>query len=83
MSLEKLSSQVLSIIADVTRHDVSTIFLNQSFDEIENFDSMERLNLFLRVENECHVQFTIEEIMKMETIKALISGIIEKQKISS
>jgi acyl carrier protein len=69
---EKVLKQTLS---DVLKVDVSTIDETASVDTIDNWDSLNHLNLVLALEQQFNISFTEEqtvEILNYQLIKAVL-----------
>jgi acyl carrier protein len=73
-------ARVAQLAADIFSIPVERIEPQSSPDNIENWDSIQHLNLVLALEQEFEVQFTPEEIEQLLSIDLVASLLEEKQK---
>jgi acyl carrier protein len=69
--------QVCNIASDIFAVPVDKITAESSPETIENWDSMQHLNLVLAVEEKFGVQLEPEDIEKMKTIGA-VAALVDK-----
>lgn len=69
--------EVFSTVMGIPKERVNE---NTSIEEIEEWDSVQHLNLILSLEEEFSVKFTPEEIQEVLSLKKIIEKIKEKVK---
>ena len=72
--------RVAQLAADIFSVPVEQLGPGSSPDNIENWDSIQHLNLVLALEQEFDVQFTPEEIEQLLSIELIAALLEEKQK---
>ena len=72
--------RVAQLAADIFSVPVEQLGPDSSPDNIENWDSIQHLNLVLALEQEFDVQFTPEEIEQLLSIELIAALLEEKQK---
>ena len=75
----ELQSKIYALIAEVFRISEDQLEIDTEIKNIPNFDSLELLNLFLKVEQELNVNFPMEEMLAMTTIGDLVQGVEQRQ----
>lgn len=70
--------QVRAIASDVFGVPASKLSADSSPETIENWDSMQHLNLVLAIEEKFGIQLDPEEIEQMKTIGA-VAAVVEKK----
>ena len=70
--------QVRQIVADVLNVPLDTVSETSSAETLENWDSLQHLNLVLALEQSSGVEFTPEEIEQMLSV-ASITTLMEKK----
>jgi acyl carrier protein len=68
---QPILERIRSIAADLLNVPVQQVLPASSPDTIENWDSLNHLNLVLGLEGAFGVQFSPEEIAKMQTVEAI------------
>lgn len=78
MQREEVLKKVTSIFR--TNFDDRTIELTNetSSADIEDWDSLEQVNLVVAIQDEFKIKFTIEEVNSMENVGEMIDFIIKK-----
>jgi acyl carrier protein len=79
MGTNEIKDRVIEIASGVFSVPESEISEDSTAGEVENWDSLGNLNLFLALEGELAVKFTAEEIMSLNSIGAIVGRIMEKQ----
>lgn len=73
-----MKDKIISIAASVFGIEERLINENSSPDTIENWDSLNHMNLIVALEEEYSIEFEEEEIIDLMSIKALINSISTK-----
>jgi acyl carrier protein len=68
---EPVLERIRSIAADLLNIPVQQVLPTSSPDTIENWDSLNHLNLVLGLEGAFGLQFSPEEIAKMQSVEAI------------
>lgn len=78
---EEILGKVRLIVSDIFNVPLEEITSESSPESIENWDSMQQLNLVLSLEDEFSVNFEPEEIEKLTDVKAIVVLIQKKLKV--
>ncbi len=78
MTQSETYNQVVRIIADVFRTTADQISAATEIEKIENFDSLERLNLFLKIEQDMRVNFDMNQMIAFRTVEDIVTAIQER-----
>jgi acyl carrier protein len=70
---QAIFERVRGIAADLLNVPVQEVLASSSPDTIENWDSLNHLNLVLGLEGAFGLQFSPEEIAKMQSVEAIVS----------
>jgi acyl carrier protein len=70
--------QVCAIASDVFGMPTAKVSASSSPETVENWDSMQHLNLVLAIEDKFGIQLDPEEIEQMKTIGA-VAGVVDKK----
>lgn len=74
----EIVSKVIDIFSEVFKEEREALHLSSEIETLKNFDSLEKLNLFLRIEQELSVNFEMKEMLEMKTIGDVVEGIYQK-----
>jgi len=77
---EEILEKVRLIVSDIFNVPLEEITSESSPESIENWDSMQQLNLVLSLEHEFSVNFEPEDIEKLTDVKAIVVLIQKKLK---
>lgn len=77
---EEILEKVRLIVSDIFNVPLEEITSESSPESIENWDSMQQLNLVLSLEHEFSVNFEPEEIEKLTDVKEIVLLIQKKLK---
>lgn len=80
MNREEVKNKVLAIAAEVFSSDKDNISEELEAGEIESWDSMGHLNLFLAIESKLKVKFLTEEIVAVDSLRKIIDQVSVKLK---
>ncbi len=76
MVLEKLTE----IFRDVFDDDSLILRENMTPEDIEDWDSLEQVNLVVAIEKKFRVRFNMEEVNKFENISKIIDAVLKKSR---
>ena len=80
MNREEVYEQLTRVFSDVFDNEDITINDNTTADDIDEWDSMEYINLIMAVEEEFSIKFTMEQVNGMKNVGEMVGLIIEKVK---
>ena len=80
MNREEVYEQLTRVFWDVFDNEDITINDNTTADDIDEWDSMEYINLIMAVEEEFSIKFTMEQVNGMKNVGEMVGLIIEKVK---
>ena len=80
MNREEVYEQLTRVFRDVFDNEDITINDNTTADDIDEWDSMEYINLIMAVEEEFSIKFTMEQVNGMKNVGEMVDLIIEKVK---
>lgn len=73
-----LEERVFELFSKVMNFSKDKISLKTKVEDVENWDSVQHLNLILALEEEFKVKFTPEEIQDMLSIEKILSNLKNK-----
>ena len=79
--MNEIDQRIKLIMSTIFEIDINTINDKSSFDTIENWDSMNHMNLIVALEEEFNIQFSdddIENLLNFKLIKFIIKELINK-----
>ena len=80
MNREEVYEQLTQVFRDVFDNKDITINDNTTADDIDEWDSMEYINLIIAVEEEFSIKFTMGQVNGMKNVGEMVGLIIEKVK---
>mgnify|MGYP003981678145 CR=1 FL=1 len=80
MIRKDLFDQVQDIFRDIFDEDDMVIEDKTSSDDIEDWDSLNHINLVSAIEKEFEIRFALGELMALKDVGAMIDLMIEKLK---
>jgi acyl carrier protein len=80
MTREELFDGVQDIFRDIFDEDDMVIEDKTSSDDIEDWDSLNHINLVSAIEKEFEIRFALGELMALKDVGAMIDLMIEKLK---
>jgi acyl carrier protein len=80
MTREVLFFGVQDIFRDIFDENDLIISNNTSSEEIEDWDSLNHINLVSAIEKEFKIRFTLEELMTFKNVGVLVDLMFEKLK---
>lgn len=80
MTREEIFNGVQDIFRDVFDEDDLIIEDSTSSDTIEDWDSLNHINLVSAIEKEFKIKFTLQELMTLKDVGAMIDLMVEKLK---
>lgn len=73
-----LEERVFEIFSKVMNFSRDKISLKTTIEEVENWDSVQHLNLILAIEEEFNVKFNPDEIQEMLSIEMILNNLKSK-----
>ena len=80
MTREELFDGVQDIFRDIFDEDDMVIEDKTSSDDIEDWDSLNHINLVSAIEKEFRIRFALGELMALKDVGAMIDLMVEKLK---
>ncbi len=80
MTREEVFNGVQDIFRDIFDEDDLVISDSTSSDEIEDWDSLNHINLVSAIEKEFKIKFALGELMTLKDVGAMIDLMVEKLK---
>jgi len=80
MTREQVFAEVQNIFRDIFDDESISIANNTTADDIEEWDSLNHINLINAIEKEFKIQFALGELQSLKNIGVMINMIIEKNK---
>ena len=80
MTREEVFNGVQDIFRDIFDEDDMVIEDKTSSDDIEDWDSLNHINLVSAIEKEFRIRFALGELMALKDVGAMIDLMIEKLK---
>lgn len=78
MSREEVFERLTEVFADVFDDEEIELTDSITSDDIEDWDSLEHVNLIIAVEQEFGIKFTMGEVTGMKNVGAMVDIIIER-----
>ena len=80
MTREEVFNSVQDIFRDIFDEDDMVIENTTSSDEVEDWDSLNHINLVSAVEKEFKIKFALGELMTLKDVGAMVDLMMEKLK---
>jgi acyl carrier protein len=80
MTREELFDGVQDIFRDIFDEDDMVIEDKTSSDDVEEWDSLNHINLVSAIEKEFEIKFTLKELSTLNNVGSLIDSALEKLK---
>jgi acyl carrier protein len=80
MTREELFNGVQDIFRDIFDEDDMVIEDKTSSDDVEEWDSLNHINLVSAIEKEFEIRFALGELMALKDVGAMIDLMVEKLK---
>ncbi len=80
MTREEVFNSVQDIFRDIFDEDDMVIEDKTSSDDIEDWDSLNHINLVSAIEKEFRIRFALGELMSLKDVGAMIDLMVEKLK---
>lgn len=78
MKREEVYERLTEVFRDVFDDEEIALTDNTTSDDIEDWDSLEHVNLIIAVEQAFHIKFTMGEITGMKNVGAMVDIIMER-----
>ena len=80
MTREEIFNGVQDIFRDIFDEDELIIEDKTNSDDIDEWDSLNQINLVCAIEKEFKINFNLEELMELKDVGAMIDLMLEKLK---
>ncbi|KAA3387770.1 acyl carrier protein [Akkermansia muciniphila] len=80
MTKEEIYTSLDEVFQDVFDDDTIHVNAETTADDIEEWDSLEHINLVVAVEKKFGVKFTMGEVTGMKNVGEMVDIILERQK---
>jgi len=80
MTREEVLNGVQEIFRDIFDEDDMVIENSTSSDDVEDWDSLNHINLVSAIEKEFKIKFALEELMTLKDVGAMVDLMVEKLK---
>lgn len=81
MTREQVYEQLTEVFRDVFDDEEIVLQDSTTSDDIEDWDSLEHVNLIIAVEREFGIKFTMGEVTGMKNVGSMVDIIIERHSI--
>lgn len=78
MSREEIYDQLNEVFQDVFDDEEITVCDSTTADDIEDWDSLEHINLIVAVEKQFNIKFNMGEVNKFKNVGEMVDVIMEK-----
>ncbi len=78
MTREQMLEKVESIFRDIFDEDELTVVDSTNSDDIEDWDSLNHINLVTSIERAFEIKFTLEELTNLADVGAMVDLMIRK-----
>ena len=78
MNEDKIIEKLQKIFNDIFTEQQVMVSKNLSANEVDEWDSLNHINLIVAIENEFKFKFTLEEIQSLKTVGDTIKLILQK-----
>ena len=78
MSREEIYEQLNEVFQDVFDDEKITVCDSTTADDIEDWDSLEHINLIVAVEKQFNIKFNMGEVNKFKNVGEMVDVIMEK-----
>lgn len=80
MTREQVYMELNGVFQDVFDDESITVYDETTANDIEDWDSLEHINLVVAVEKQFGIKFTMGEVNGMKNVGAMVDIIIERAK---
>lgn len=80
MTKEKIYEMLDEVFQDVFDDEDIHVTSETTADDIEDWDSLEHINLVVAVENKFNIKFNMSEVVKFKNVGEMVDVIIERAK---
>lgn len=78
MTREEVYEQLNEVFQDVFDDETITVNDATTADDIEDWDSLEHINLIVAVESQFHIKLNVGEVSAMKNVGDMVNIILEK-----
>lgn len=79
MDRQEITRKVLNLVSAVFKEDIAGLNFNTEMGLLKNFDSLEQLNLFLKIEQEFKTNFDMQDLVRMKTVRDIVEGVAARK----
>lgn len=80
MTKEKIYEMLDEVFQDVFDDEDIHVTSETTADDIEDWDSLEHINLVVAVENKFNIKFNMSEVVKFKNVGEMVDVILERAK---
>lgn len=80
MTKEKIYEMLDEVFQDVFDDENIHVTSETTADDIEDWDSLEHINLVVAVENKFNIKFNMSEVVKFKNVGEMVDVILERAK---
>lgn len=80
MTKEKIYEMLDEVFQDVFDDEDIHVISETTADDIEDWDSLEHINLVVAVENKFNIKFNMSEVVKFKNVGEMVDVILERAK---
>ena len=78
MTREEVYTKLNEVFRDVFDDETISVHDETTSDDIEDWDSLEHINLVVAVENEFDIEFNMGEVNKMKNVGVMVDIILQR-----
>jgi acyl carrier protein len=78
MNKDEIYQLIKNLASDIFNIPIDQINLNSKYNSLENWDSLNHLNLFLSLEEKTNVNFSAKEISELTSIGKIVDNLYNK-----
>lgn len=79
MDRQEITRKTLGLVSVVFREDIAGLNFETEIGRLKNFDSLEQLNLFLKIEQEFKTNFDMQDLARMKTVRDIVEGVAARK----
>ena len=78
MSREEILNKICEILKEIFDDDSLTINFNTTANDVDDWDSLNHINIISTIESEFDVDFSMEEVLNFKNVGDIVDKIAEK-----
>jgi acyl carrier protein len=79
MDRQEITRKTLGLVSAVFKEDPAGLNFETEIGRLKNFDSLEQLNLFLKIEQEFKTNFDMQDLARMKTVRDIVEGVAARK----